>query len=193
MNRNNLAIKTKIIEAAFKVSESKGPKFTMNDLAKELGMSKKTIYTVFEDKESLFNAMVDYFFDSVKAGENQLLKKEADLPIDVRFKHILGVLPEISLDVNYTELYTVRTKYPKVYDRIQSRLESGWELTLSLLDEGMETGVFRPVDKLMFQLTFEAAIERFLMGDELAKSQLNYGQVLTELVDMMVDGIKVQK
>ena len=72
-------------------------------------------------------------------------------------------------------------------------MESGWELTLSLLDEGMETGVFRPVDKLMFQLTFEAAIERFLMGDELAKSQLNYGQVLTELVDMMVDGIKVQK
>ena len=126
MNRNNLAIKTKIIEAAFKVSETKGPKFTMNDLAKELGMSKKTIYTVYEDKESLFFAMVDYFFDSVKAGEDLLLKKEADLPIDVRFKHILGVLPETSVDVNFTELYTVRDKYPKVYERIQSRLESGF-------------------------------------------------------------------
>ncbi len=191
MNRNNLAIKTKIIEAAFKVSETKGPKFTMNDLAKELGMSKKTIYTVYEDKESLFFAMVDYFFDSVKAGEDLLLKKEADLPIDVRFKHILGVLPETSVDVNFTELYTVRDKYPKVYERIQSRLESGWELTLSLLDEGIEQGVFRPVDKIVFQLTFEAAIERFLTGDELAQNQLNYSDVLQGLVDILVDGIKV--
>ena len=35
-------------------STSKGLKFTMDDLAMELlGMSKKTIYTVFRDKESL--------------------------------------------------------------------------------------------------------------------------------------------
>ena len=192
MNRNNLVIKNRVIEAAFKVSEKKGPKFTMNDLAKELGMSKKTIYTVFEDKENLFFAMVDYFFDSVKEGEEQLLKKEADLPLDLRFKHVLGVLPETSTDINFTELYAVREKYPKVYERIQNRLESGWELTLSLLDEGIETGVFRKVDKVVFQLTFEAAIERFLIGDELAANGLSYGEILGELVDILVDGIKTQ-
>ena len=46
-------------------------------------MSKKTIYTVYEDKESLFFAMVDYF-DSVKA-EKISSQKGVDLPIDVRF------------------------------------------------------------------------------------------------------------
>lgn len=192
MNRNNLATKTRIIEAAFKVSEKKGPKFTMNDLAKQLGMSKKTIYTVFEDKESLFFAMVDYFFDSVKEGEEKLIKSEVSLPMDVRFKHVLGVLPETTMDINYTELYTVRDKYPRVYERIQMRLESGWDLTLSLLDEGIAEGVFREVDKLVFQLTFEAAIERFLTGDELAANKANYGDVLTELVDILVDGIRVR-
>ena len=47
------------------------------------------------------------------------------------------------------------------------------------------------MDKIVFQLTFEAAIERFLTGDELAQNQLNYSDVLQGLVDILVDGIKV--
>ena len=43
----------RILEGTFVVFRDKGAEFTMNDLSKELGMSKKTIYTVFRDKESL--------------------------------------------------------------------------------------------------------------------------------------------
>ena len=50
--------KEKILEATIKVFNRKGLKFTMDDIASELSMSKKTIYTVFRDKESLFYQMV---------------------------------------------------------------------------------------------------------------------------------------
>ena len=46
--------KTKILEATIKVFNKKGLKFTMDDIASELSMSKKTIYTVFKDKETMF-------------------------------------------------------------------------------------------------------------------------------------------
>lgn len=49
-----------ILEGTIRAFNRKGLKFTMDDVAKELSMSKKTIYTVFRDKESLFFAMVDY-------------------------------------------------------------------------------------------------------------------------------------
>ena len=49
-----------ILEGTIKAFNEKGLKFTMDDVAKILGMSKKTIYTVFRDKESMFLAMVDY-------------------------------------------------------------------------------------------------------------------------------------
>ena len=58
--------KEKILEATIKVFNRKGLKFTMDDIASELSMSKKTIYTVFRDKESMFFAMVDYCFDKIK-------------------------------------------------------------------------------------------------------------------------------
>ena len=49
----------------------------MDDLAAILGMSKKTIYNVFSDKNSLFLDMVDYLFDTIKESERAILENEA--------------------------------------------------------------------------------------------------------------------
>jgi AcrR family transcriptional regulator len=40
---------------------------TMDDLARELGMSKKTLYAHFAGKEDLFRAVADGFFDQARA------------------------------------------------------------------------------------------------------------------------------
>lgn len=60
------AAKETILEATLKMFYEKGLKFTMSDIAVCAGMSKRTIYMVFADKESLFTAMVDYCFDKIK-------------------------------------------------------------------------------------------------------------------------------
>ena len=44
-------IQEKILNAAIDEFAQRGLKFTMNDVAKNLGMSKKTIYTIYESKE----------------------------------------------------------------------------------------------------------------------------------------------
>ena len=71
-----MELRETILEGTIKAFNQKGLKFTMDDIAGELSMSKKTIYTVFRDKESLFLAMVDYLFDSIKESEQQVLKDE---------------------------------------------------------------------------------------------------------------------
>ena len=59
-------LRKEILEGTIQVYNRKGLKFTMDDIAAWLGISKKTIYTVFETKEALFLTMVDYLFDSIK-------------------------------------------------------------------------------------------------------------------------------
>ena len=61
-----MELRETILEGTIQAFNKKGLKFTMDDIAALLGISKKTIYTVFRDKESLFLAMVDYLFDSIK-------------------------------------------------------------------------------------------------------------------------------
>ena len=123
-----------ILDATLRVFDQKGLKFTMDDLAKELSISKKTIYTVYDDKEALFLAMVDYIFDSIKESEQMIL---TDPPrCSGKLHRILGVLPEGYQNIDLRKLYSP-DKYPKIYQKVELRLSTGWEPTIQLIEMGM--------------------------------------------------------
>jgi AcrR family transcriptional regulator len=84
--------KKRILDGTVEVFRKKGASFTMSDISKELGMSKKTIYTVFDDKESLLLNLVDYFFDSVKEDEEKIWN-DTSLSTKDKFIKILGAMP----------------------------------------------------------------------------------------------------
>ena len=126
-----------ILEGTIKAFNEKGLKFTMDDVAKILGMSKKTIYTVFRDKESMFLAMVDYMFDSIKESEQQIVEDDVLSTVE-KIRRILGVIPESYRDVDFRQLYLLKDKYPVIYKQVEKRLETGWETTIQLLEQGMD-------------------------------------------------------
>ena len=107
-----------ILDATLRVFDQKGLKFTMDDLAKELSISKKTIYTVYDDKEALFLAMVDYIFDSIKESE-QMILTDPSLSVVEKLHRILGVLPEGYQNIDLRKLYSLRDKYPKIYQKVE--------------------------------------------------------------------------
>ena len=58
-------IKQRIIEEASELFAKMGIKrLTMGDLAKHLGVSKRTIYENFKDKEELLIACIDNFIEN---------------------------------------------------------------------------------------------------------------------------------
>ena len=50
-------LKENVLQATIDVFKEKGIKFTMDDIAKKLSISKKTIYTVTQNKNSLIKEM----------------------------------------------------------------------------------------------------------------------------------------
>lgn len=180
--------KKRILDGTVEVFRKKGSGFTMNDISEELHMSKKTIYTIFRDKESLLYTMVDYFFDTVKKDEKGIWEND-QIGTDEKLIMLLAALPETSRDIDFTSLYEVKDKYPRVEKRIQERLESDWDKTLDLVKKGINEGVFRECNLTVFQLAFEASIERFIKGDELKENNVKYIDALIDLATMMVRGI----
>ena len=185
-------MREKILEATIKVFNQKGLKFTMDDIAKELSMSKKTIYTVFSDKDSLFGEMVDYCFDKIKESEARILRAD-DLSTVEKIRKILGVLPESYADIDFRQLYLLKDKYPKIYRKVEERLESGWEGTIALLNQGMEEGVIRPVNVILVKTMLEATLEQFFQRDILMANQISYKNALDEVVGIITDGITSRK
>ena len=180
--------KEKILEATIKVFNRKGLKFTMDDIASELSISKKTIYTVFRDKESMFFAMVDYCFDKIKESENEILSDDSLSTVE-KIRGVLAVLPSGYKDVDFRQLYTLKDKYPNTYSRVEERLETGWEKTIALINQGIEEGSIRPVNVNLLKSMLEATIEQFFQRDILIRNQISYAEALEEVVNILVDGI----
>jgi AcrR family transcriptional regulator len=186
--KSNEQLKESILSATLQLFNEKGLKFTMDDIASLLGMSKKTIYTVFKDKESLFLAMVDCIFDSIKESEAQLMADES-LSTKEKIRKILGVMPESYMDIDFRQLYMLRDKYPGTYKRVEERLESGWENTIALIEQGMEEGVIRKVKIPIVKMMLEAALEHFFARDILIQNNMSYVEGLNDVVDILMDGI----
>lgn len=182
-------IREQILDATVLVFNKKGMKFTMDDIARELGMSKKTIYTVFADKQELVYDMVDYCFDSIKESEQKVMKN-GELSTLEKIHEILGVLPDGYKEIDFSQLYILRDKYPRIYTRVEERLESGWDATMELLQRGMNEGVVRKVDTALVKVMFEATLEQFFRRDVLVKNGITYSDALAQVVDIICNGIK---
>ena len=183
-------IRSEILSATIPVFNKKGIKFTMDDVAKEVGISKKTIYTVFADKQELVYDMVDYCFDSIKKREERVMKN-AGLTTIEKLQAILGVLPDGYKDIDFAQLYILRDKYPRIYSRVEERLESGWDTTIELLRRGMEEGVVRQIDTAIVKVMFEATLEQCFRRDVLVKNKISYSDALAQVVDIICNGIKL--
>ena len=173
---------------AMQLFRQQGLHFTMQQVAEPLHISKKTIYTVYDDKEALFLAMVDYIFDSIKESEHMILT-DPTLGTIEKLQRILGVLPEGYQNIDLRKLYSLRDKYPKIYHKVELRLETGWEPTIQLIETGMAEGSIRPVPICLVKMMLEASIEQFFQRDILAQNHLTYVDALNEVVNILMYGI----
>ena len=182
--------KERILKGTIQAFNEKGLKFTMDDLARILGMSKKTIYVEFTDKNSLFLAMVDYLFDGIKESEEEIINN-TDIDIVDKITTMLGVLPESYKDIDLRQLYMLKDKYPVIYKRVEERFENGWQQIIELLKEAMEEGKVRKVNVDIFKMMMEAALEQFFQRDILIYNSLSYEEGLKEVVGILMNGIKL--
>lgn len=183
-------LKDNILEATIQAFQKKGLKFTMDDIAALLGISKKTIYTIFPDKNSLVLEMVDYCFASIKESEQKVLR-DSNLDTVGKIRAILGVLPEGYRELDLRQLYQLKEKYPEVYEKVKSRLETGWESTISLLEQGIAEGKIRSIRIPILKTMLEATLEQFFQRDVLIQNGISYHEALDEVVSILIDGITI--
>lgn len=126
---------------------------TMDDLAKRLTMSKRTLYELFTDKEALLLAcVIDAEVKTKKRHE--AFKKTTDnvleyilLCFDDQLKHLKGQSLAYVDDMR---------KYTSVVEHVEKHRSSHVDEAVAFLKRGVEQGMFRPeIDYAVFyNLTF---------------------------------------
>ena len=74
-----MELRQQILDAAAQLFQAEGVNFTMQQVAAALHISKKTIYTVYSDKEALLLDMVDMLFEKIHRRKAELAALPAPL------------------------------------------------------------------------------------------------------------------
>jgi len=115
---------------------------TMDQIANEIGISKKTIYNFFENKKHLVNVVTNGMFASITSGIKQIKKESLD-PISELFDIKLFLI-KILKGERTTPLYQLRKFYPETHKEItQKQFDFMTKSAIESLKNGVKLGLFR--------------------------------------------------
>lgn len=143
-------MKDKIIQKAVDSFLNIGFKsVTMDDIANDLGISKKTIYTYFKNKRELVEASVMQVFYSISLGIDHICTLESNA-IEELFNVKDFIVQHLKGEKNSPQ-YQLKKYYPKLFVKLQKlQYEVMIECITKNLERGMEDGLYRQGIDLVF-------------------------------------------
>jgi|LGVF01.2.fsa_nt_gb AcrR family transcriptional regulator len=115
---------------------------TMDDISKELGISKKTLYTVIKDKTELIEKTSFAISDNIFAMISELLKKELD-PIS-ELLEIENIVCDTVTSVDPAVIHQFRKYYPKIHKKLHDRQKSAIiDMIKGNMKRGIKDGLYR--------------------------------------------------
>ena len=115
---------------------------TMDDIARELGVSKKTLYQEFTDKDDLINRVIDYDMEQSKGFLEEVRQSDSnavqELFIVNRRMHSVRTL------YSPTFYFDLKRNNPEIYNRwIQDKRSNMYTVITTNLRKGKQEGIYR--------------------------------------------------
>ena len=163
---------------------------TMDDLAGELGMSKKTLYAHFPGKEALISAMMESKIAEVRAGTRAIVEDEA-VPVAERAHRLMAFIMRQISEISPAFLRDLERHHPALFTRMESvRAEILPQVWGKLLSDGVADGlVRRELDPAFISELVLTTIQGLLRPAVLDRLQLPPHEVVDRVLTILFNGI----
>lgn len=122
---------------------------TMDDIANELGISKKTIYVHFPNKTKLVEATTLHVFETVSCGIDHICGLEKN-PIEEVFEIKRFVMDHLK-DEKSSPQYQLQKYYPKIFTTLKAKqFEVMQGCVMENLNRGIKLGLYRETIDIQF-------------------------------------------
>lgn len=163
-------------------------KVTLDELASKLGMSKKTFYKYFKDKEDLLRWCVHYTMDTIHQGLTSVMAE----PISVVQK-LNNILKFMQQNMQYlSAISQPRTNQltPELWGEIESFRKDKILRTFGLLfRQGKDENVFRSnINDTVMILSYLAAIQAILNPEVLGQASFSAEEAMHTIVRIFFHG-----
>lgn len=163
----------------------------MEELALELGMSKKTLYKHFPQKTVLLREVVEMTLSEMRSGVEALLNDET-APFTVRLQKLLrfvGVHASKFLQRDF--LTDLQRNAPAIWSHIEAfRKEMIHTRFARLIRQGVEQGVFRSdVDQELVVLIYFSLVQNIINPATLSNLPFTTKQVFDSIIKLLLEGL----
>jgi AcrR family transcriptional regulator len=162
---------------------------TMDDIARELGMSKKTIYQFYKEKDDLVNQLCDIELDG-KTMQFDEMNRTAKDPID-EIMMISENLRRMVQNINPIFFMDLQKFYPTAFQKFQQFKENcAYRNIVTNIKKGIEMGVYRSdLDPEFISRYRLAQVDMLMFGNYFSFEKISFAKTHELVLDMFVYGI----
>ncbi|MDF2158512.1 TetR/AcrR family transcriptional regulator [Algoriphagus sp. CAU 1675] len=160
-------IERKILDTAYKSFLEKGYRHTtMDDIARQLGMSKKTLYNYYPGKLEMLAAAFQNLKTKMSAKVEAVLENRY-MGFPLKLKSTLSVIAAHLAPINPRLFEEIKIHAPEVWAELKSYInESAYLRFQKLIEQGKEEGmIMSNVNVNLVVLLYAAAIQSLLDPD----------------------------
>ncbi len=184
-------LKTRIIQAFIEETRNNGIKFRMDDLAKRLGISKRTLYEIFSSKVDILDSIIDLTLSEFDE-QTRLIIDNPEFTLAEKIKKTIVVLPKYNEFYDLRILEQLKRFYPEQWERVNRELNQ-WNDLKALLEEGIQSGIIKDMNiDLLMKLIIGASnitLDRqFFLGHSISVTES-----FETIVDVLLSGILTEK
>jgi len=185
--------KKKILEFALHKFMSEGfYKTTMDDIAKEIRISKKTIYKNFASKEELIYSIVDSFTSSISNKIEEIIKTDED-SISKAFR-LFNTMGSTALRMSDKWIRDIQIHMPELWKKIDEfRTKRAYAVLGTIIKQGQSEGMIvnKPAE-IMIHL-FVNSIRSIVNPEFLYYQKFNYKEAFDYAFEILFNGILTTK
>ena len=181
----------RIVDRAMQMFVAQGIKSVrMDDIARTLGVSKRTLYELFGDKEHLLYLAMVRYFEAKRAGWQRLSAGAHDV-LEQLFMVLCDVMD--SSEESARMMDNLRKFYPAVHDRLMREgTENNRRELRSMLERGIAAGLFTSgfhIDLAISVLYYPASALLTRGGELLLPEGLSEREAFVQIIGNFFRGI----
>lgn len=169
-----------------------GLRFSMDDLAVRLGVSKKTIYKYYLSKADILDVLVEQTLGDMEKKAAAIIE-DPDLSFVQKLTGVMAVAPEHYDLTDIRILNDMKKLFPEQWERIDSFLQSDWEQIRGLVEEGIESGYIKDFNVPLMMKVIIASVNTTLDQKFYLENQITTEKALEDIVSILLNGILKDK
>ncbi|WP_339293340.1 TetR/AcrR family transcriptional regulator [Paenibacillus sp. FSL W8-0187] len=181
-------MRERIVEAASKEIRRSGLRFTMGELAKQLGMSTKTLYGYFPSKDVLIATILHKAIVELQEKEKDIMGNP-DLTTLDKLKRCLILIPTDFQFIELNLITELQRYYPDQWKTLDQFLNKQWDSITELFQEGINQGWLRPFNTKIFIDLYVGGLYRLIEDSTENKSSITLHEGLRDMGEILLSGI----